>query len=106
MGEKVFELPVNLVKDHISDFCVTLPLCVALTDPKLLPWYYENFTNICSTGRRKALCFSEFGQSFMGLYNEIFKYSNIPVSSLNKHDICDLIISQLVDNKNYCYSIR
>lgn len=102
---KQIALPVYLAKEHISDFCVTLPLCVILTEKKLLPWYYEKFVNICSTGREKALCFSGLGQKFMGFYDEIFNYYNIPSGTIDKKNICDLIIYQLQYAKNYCYII-
>jgi len=51
MNNNLLKLPVCLSKDHISDFCVTLPLYVALTDIKLLPWYYGNIVNICNTNQ-------------------------------------------------------
>lgn len=84
MSTSKIELPIYLSKDHISDFCITLPLCVLLTNEKLLPWYYENFTNICSTTRNKALCFSEFGQTFMGFYKEVFEYCNLSTHIFEK----------------------
>lgn len=99
------ELPVYLVKEHISDFCVTLPLCVAFTEPNLYPWYYENFINICSTNREKSICFSKYGPTFMGMYDEIFKYTEVLPSMIKEEDICEIIISQLTGDKNYCYII-
>lgn len=105
MNKEKLTLPICLVKEHISDFCVTLPLCVALTDTKLLPWYYENFINICSTNQNKALCFSNLGQRFMGLYNQIFNYYNLPSSIIENQDVCDIIINQLAKERNYCYIV-
>ena len=105
MKKGVVSLDVILAKQHISDFCITLPLCVVFTEKKLLPWYYENFTNICSTARKKALCFEEYGQTFMGLYNEIFDYCDIPTTIFDKNNVCEMIISQLLNEKKYCYIV-
>lgn len=55
MKKGVVSLDVILAKQHISDFCITLPLCVVFTEKKLIPWYYENFTNICTTDRKKSV---------------------------------------------------
>ena len=105
MKNGIVSLDVVLAKQHISDFCITLPLCVVLTEKKLLPWYYENFTNICSTDHKKALCFEEYGQTFMGLYNEIFDYCDIPTTIFDKNDVCEMIISQLLNENKYCYIV-
>lgn len=105
MKKGVVSLDVILAKQHISDFCITLPLCVVFTEKKLLPWYYENFTNICSTARKKALCFEEYGQTFMGLYNEIFDYCDIPTTIFDKNNVCEMIISQLLNENKYCYIV-
>lgn len=105
MKKGVVSLDVVLAKQHISDFCITLPLCVAFTEKKLLPWYYENFTNICSTGRKKALCYEEYGQTFMGLYNEIFEYCDLPATIFDKTNVCEIIISQLLNENKYCYIV-
>ncbi len=105
MKKGVVSLDVVLAKQHISDFCITLPLCVVFTEKKLIPWYYENFTNICSTERKKALCFEEYGQTFMGLYNEIFDYCDIPTACFDKNNVCEMIISQLLNENKYCYIV-
>ena len=105
MKKGVVSLDVILAKQHISDFCITLPLCVVFTEKKLIPWYYENFTNICTTDRKKALCFEEYGQTFMGLYNEIFDYCDIPTACFDKNNVCEMIISQLLNEKKYCYIV-
>ena len=105
MNSEKIELPISLAKEHISDFCVTLPLCVVFTEKKLLPWYHENFINICSTDRKKALCFEEYGQTFMGLYNEIFEFCDLPTTILDKNNVCELIISQLLTENKYCYIV-
>lgn len=54
---------------------------------------------------RKALCFEEYGQTFMGLYNEIFDYCDIPTACFDKNNVCEMIISQLLNEKKYCYIV-
>ena len=45
-GTKV--LRIEPQKEITTYLCHALPLCVILTDPKIIPWYYEHFIDIYS----------------------------------------------------------
>lgn len=89
------ELPVVLQTERTASQCIGLPLCVILTEPKLLPWYYEQFVEIFLFNGAFQYMGMDF--QFLGYNFDIFQYYRMNLDKSQKETIVDYIKERMTE---------
>lgn len=92
-----FALPLVPQNEYTTTLTFALPMCVIRTEPKLLPWEYENFVNLYITGEDHGFMYDGFHYKDFGeqlfihtkLYKDTLPYDALDIPAFLIHHLGD-----------------